>query len=168
MISDSLHVFDLRWKTIDLSSIGNRRFMYHPDGWLILGAEDSVSGKLLKSHAEEYHEATQLQSNLPSFDSFIRGWVGIGGSYKSGIIHFAPCIPAENIEMFDKAFSFIEAALQNGFTPKCILRGFPGAWEQSIKKAIPGIKAPISQQISNAKSSVPTIARKKDIYEKCR
>lgn len=152
-ISSGLEVFDLRRTTVDLTSIGNRRFMYHSAGWLILGAEDVITkkgAKLLSSHAEEYHEATLLCGNLPPFDSFLRGWIGIGGSYKAGIIHFAPCIPAENIEMFEKAFSFIEAALENGFTPKTILRGFPGAWEQSINKVLPEVKESLDLQILNA------------------
>lgn len=153
-ISDSLEVFDLRRTEIDLSTIGNRRFMYHPSGWLILGAEDVVTrkgAKTMKSHAEEYYEATGLRDGLPGFDCFIRGWIGVGGSYKKGIIHFAPHIPAENIEMFEKAFGFIEAALENGFTKNAVLRGFPGEWKQKIKEVIPERKASLDEQIAAAR-----------------
>lgn len=164
-ISSGLEVFDLRHTSIDLTSIGNRRFMYHPNGWLILGAEDVITkkgAKLLSSHAEEYHEATLLCRNLPAFDSFLRGWIGIGGAYKSGIIHFAPCISADNIEMFEKAFSFIEAALENGFTTKAILRGFPGAWEQSVKSIFPEPKESLDDKISLAqKKAVKSEDKKK-------
>lgn len=139
-IWNDLMCVNLKKEQIDLMQIGNRRFMYHPDGWLILGAEDVVNrkgAKLLKSHAEEYHEASEMQEGLPGFDCFIRGWIGVGGSYKKGIIHFAPHIPAENVEMFEQAFDFIEAALENGFGRNAVLRGFPGAWEQKIKEIIP-------------------------------
>lgn len=152
-ISDSLEVFNLRRVQVDLMTIGNRRFMYHSAGWLILGAEDIVTrkgSKLVKSHAEEYHEAQERYPEIPNFDGFIRGWIGVGGSYKKGIIHFAPHVPAENIEMFDKAFDFIEAALENGFTKNSVLRGFPGSWEQKIKDVIPERKASLEQQIASA------------------
>lgn len=152
-ISSSLEVYDLRRTQIDLSTIENRRFMYHPAGWLILGAEDVVNNKssgLLKSHAEEHYEASLQNGNLPAFDTFIRGWIGVGGSYKAGIIHFAPHILPDNIEMFDKAFCFIETALQNGFTKKAVLRGFPGAWEQPINKILPDVKVSLDQKIADA------------------
>lgn len=133
------HTFcvDLNRTQVDLMQIKNRRFMYHSNGLLILGAEDTAKGnKLQGSHAEEYHEASERYA-LPPYDDFIRGWIGVGGAYKDGIIHFAPAIPAENIVMFDKAFDFIEAALENGFSRNAVLRGFPGAWEQAIGSVVP-------------------------------
>ena len=137
VISGNLLCVDLKRTQVDLMEIDNRRFMYHPDGWLILGAEETVSRKkLLKSHAEEYHDASNNYV-LPPYDDFIRGWIGIGGSYKDGIIHFAPNIPSENIEMFEKAFDFIEAALENGLNKNAVLRGFPGSWEQTIQQVLP-------------------------------
>lgn len=136
-LSERVFCVDLNRTEIDLMQVKNRRFMYHPKGILIMGAEGTASGdELLVSHAEEYHEASELYV-LPPFDDFIRGWIGVGGGYKDGIIHFAPAVPAENVEMFDKAFDFIEAALKNGFTGKAVLRGFPGKWEQRIGEIIP-------------------------------
>lgn len=133
-LSCGLICVNLARERVDLSKIDNRRFMYHPDGWLILGAEDVVSRKkdgLLKSHAEEYYEAS-LTEKLPPFDEFVRGWIGVGGAYKDGIVHFAPHIPSRDIVLFEKAFDFVEAVLRNGFSDKAVLRGFPGAWEQTV------------------------------------
>lgn len=140
-LCSDLMVINLHQTCVNLMDTDNRRFMYHPSGWLILGAEGTVSrGKLHSSHSEEHYEAKKI-CLLPEFDEFIRGWIGVGGSYRNGIIHFAPAIPAENIEMFEKAFDFIEAALCNGFSEKAILRGFPGAWEQAISNVIPKTKS---------------------------
>ena len=44
-MSERLFCVNLNCTAVDLMQIDNRRFMYHPDGWLILGAEDTVSGK---------------------------------------------------------------------------------------------------------------------------
>ncbi len=133
-LSDGLICVNLAKDQVDLAQIKNRRFMYHPEGWLILGAEDVVSCKkdgLLKSHAEEYYEASSMEE-LPPFDEFVRGWIGVGGAYKDGIVHFAPHIPSRDIGLFEKAFDFVETVLKNGFGDKAVLRGFPGAWEQTV------------------------------------
>lgn len=151
------HLFcvDLNRTRIDLKQVENRRFMYHPNGLLIMGAEDVVNSrgaKLVKSHAEEYHEAGESYV-LPPFDDFVRGWIGVGGDYKDGIIHFAPHIPSKDIELFDKAFDFIEAALENGFDKNAVLRGFPGAWEQAIGSIIsdePSLDARLSDAQSRS------------------
>jgi len=167
-LKNTLLCVNLNKEHLDFTQIKNRRFMYHADGWLILGVEDVLSrkgAKLLKSHAEEYHEATGICDSLPSFDSFIRGWIGVGDSYKDGIIHFAPHIPSCNIEMFENAFSFIEATLQNGFTKNAILRGFPGAWEQSIQTILPDCKELLTQKISNAHKKQVNSSQKRIIQK---
>ena len=136
-MSERTFCVDLNRTSIDLMLVENRRFMYCSPGLLILGAEGTASGtQLLGSHAEEYHAASE-QYALPPYDEFIRGWIGVGGGYRDGIIHFAPAIPAENIELFERAFDFIEAALDNGLSKNSVLRGFPGAWEQKIQDVIP-------------------------------
>lgn len=148
-LSEDLVCVNLAKEQIDLTQIINRRFMYHPDGWLILGCDNVVSRKeLLYSHAQEYHEATKI-CDLPGFDSFVRGWIGVGGEYKDGIVHFAPHIISDNIELFEKAFDFIEVVLAHGFTRKAILRGFPGAWEQPICNIIPEPDS-LNKRLSNA------------------
>lgn len=151
-ISNDLCLFNFNKCGLDLSRIENRRFMYHPDGWLILGIENAVSSdKLLGSHAEEFGEILEcVNDNLPSYDEFIRGWIGVGGAYKKGIIHFAPHIPDGHVELFDKAFSFVEVALKNGFTEKAVLRGFPGKWEQTISEML-GVEESLDKKIESAK-----------------
>ena len=133
LLTEHLQVIHLKDHTIDLSQIGNRRFMFHPSGILILGDEDRLHpGKeLYSSHAEEYHEAAIAQT-LPSYDSFCRGWIGNSKTYPYGIIHFAPGIQANYLPHFEAAFSFIETSQKNGFTDKVILRNFCDQWEQSL------------------------------------
>lgn len=133
-ISSSLEVFDLRDSQIDLMTIQNRRFMYHPNGILILGAEDATKKTrgVLKSHAEEYGIAAEkVASALPPYDEFVRGWIGVGKHYPDGIIHFAPHVPSVCGSYFEAAFDFIERAAQNGFGSKnCVLRGLGEVWER--------------------------------------
>lgn len=153
------HVFcvDLNRTSVDLMQVKNRRFMYHSNGLLIMGAEDTAKGnKLIGSHAEEYHDASKLYV-LPPYDDFIRGWIGVGGKYKDGIIHFAPAIPANNIKMLDKAFDFIEAALANGFSRKAVLRGFPGAWEQKINAVLPETDKSLNAVLAEATAKAEVI-----------
>lgn len=156
-IGDQLQVFDLRRTTLDLQQTGNRRFMYHSSGVLILGAEDEVNSSdgLYKSHAEEFGEACDRSAKpLPPYDSFVRGWIGVSCDYPYGIIHFAPHVSANNIPYFNTAFDFIEAALRNGFQHKSLLRGFCGAWEQPFSRVIEPIrlKAPLDAQICTAQT----------------
>ena len=128
---------DLNKASVDFMGIENRRFMYHPSGMLVLGAEDTCLGENFYSHSEEFYEVCKMHEHeLPPFDDFIRGWIGVGGGYDNGIIHFAPNIISDNIPMFDKAFSFIEAALENGFSKEACLRGFGNKWEQKISEAL--------------------------------
>lgn len=161
-ISSSLEVMDLRESQIDLSTIQNRRFMYHSDGILILGAEDVTKRTrgVLKSHAEEHGEAiAHTNSKLPPYDEFVRGWIGVGKHYPDGIIHFAPHIPSSCGPYFDTAFDFIETALKNGFNSKSVLRGFGEVWEQEIscilgESAICHKKPSLDKQIESTKARV--------------
>ncbi len=134
-ISDYLEVFDLNQTQIDLLTIENRRFMYHSDGILILGAEDTTKSSrgILKSHAEEYGEAEEFfDQKLPPYDEFVRGWIGVGKHYPHGIIHFAPHIPSMCGSCFNVAFDFVEKATQNGFDKNSVLRGFGEVWERPV------------------------------------
>ena len=85
-------VANLKLEQVDLSNVGNRRFMYNPNtGTLLLGGEDVEKGsrEMVSSHAEEFHEAA-IKEN---FDDFVRGWIGYNSrQYRHGIIHFAPNI----------------------------------------------------------------------------
>lgn len=138
-ISSALGVFDLQKENVDLMTIQNRRFMYHPDGILILGAEDTTrkTRGVLKSHAEEYGIATEkFALFLPPYDEFVRGWIGVGKHYPDGIIHFAPHVPSMCGPYFEAAFDFIEQAARNGFGGQCMLRGFGEVWERPLSDVL--------------------------------
>ena len=126
-LSHYLRVLNLKKVTIDLSSIGNRRFMYHSSGLLILGDEDHLhpGKKLYSSHAEEYHIVTlKLTEQIPSFDDFCRRWIGNSKKYPHGIIHFAPGIHTNYLPHFNAAIDFLEVSQINGLTSQVILRNF--------------------------------------------
>lgn len=162
-ISPSLQLFDLRDEKIDLSTIKNRRFMYHSSGLLLLGAEDMVrtTRGILKSHAEEYGEVSErFSTNLPPYDTFVRGWIGVGKNYPHGIIHFAPHVVASCTGYFNTAFDFVEAAMKNGFTSRSILRGFCDPWEQSISNLLGERNEPIMTENPEKR-----IYRKKHFYK---
>ncbi len=155
-INDGIMLMHLNKVSTDLKDIENRRFMYHPDGWLVLGAEATASyNQLLWSHAREYYDAGERTGvHLPPYDDFVKGWIGVdepGGKYQHGIIHFAPHIPDGHVELFEKAFSFIEAALENGFDRRCVLRGFTGAWEQTVADML-GEHQPLDKVISTCET----------------
>lgn len=109
----------------DMQKIDNRRFMFNPaTGSLIFGKDGKTDG----SHAEEFSHTGCGEG----FDNFIRGWVGTGKNYPSGIIHFAPNIPAECIGLFDRAFDTLLMFKGNGAVGKTIVRGFGRVWEQML------------------------------------
>ena len=87
---------------------------------------------MASSHAEEFGESGCKEN----YDDFIRGWVGNGGDYPDGIIHFAPNIPKECVKLFDKAYSTLEMFKKNGMGKKCIIRGFGDTWEQPYDKLL--------------------------------
>ena len=125
-------LIDTRRTSFDMRQIQNRRFMYQPQtGELILGYQHK-SSRLVSSHAEEHFDSG---ANAP-FDSFVRGWIGTGKDYKNGIIHFAPDIPAQNIEAFDKGFSTLQMFSENNANGDTVIRGFGGVWEQPLNNLI--------------------------------
>jgi len=120
--------------SFDMQKIQNRRFMFNPDtGTLILGFQcvGNVldNGKILNaSHAEEHGESGTQEP----YDDFIRGWVGTGGKYRNGIVHFAPPLDRQHIALFEKAFDTLLMFKQNEANEKTIIRGFGGVWEQPL------------------------------------
>lgn len=131
-ITDSLMTIDTRRFSFDMQQIENRRFMYQPEtGELILGYQFH-SKQLVSSHAEEY----TASYSKAAFDSFIRGWIGTGKEYMDGVIHFAPNIPRESIEAFEKAFDTLEMFGANGAKEKTVVRGFGSVWEQPFNNLI--------------------------------
>jgi len=106
--------------------------MYNPQtGTLLLGTH-YTRNRLVASHAEEHG---RLGNNEP-FDDFIRGWIGYGGIYAHGVIHFAPHITKANMDYFCKAFSTLEMFAANGAKENTVIRGFPTEWEQPFSNII--------------------------------
>ena len=119
-----------------MQQIKNRRFMFSPQtGELILGKQYR-GRQLYKSHAEEHAES----GATAPFDSFIRGWIGVGKGYPQGVIHFAPHIESRNAELFDRAFDTLEVFARNGAKGDTVIRGFGNQWEQPFKNIIPSIE----------------------------
>lgn len=135
-ISDALLLIDTRNDGFNMQQIKNRRFMFSPQtGELILGKQYR-GRQLYKSHAEEHAESG---ARAP-FDSFIRGWIGVGKDYPQGVIHFAPHIESRNAELFDRAFDALELFAKNGAAGSTVIRGFGNQWEQPLKNIIPSIE----------------------------
>jgi hypothetical protein len=116
-LSDKAH----QTRRFDFKQIKNRRFMFNAKtGRFILGDEGTAGTKTLSaSHAEEYFEVTGSNAG---YDSWIRGWVGVGGRYRNGVIHFAPPIDGMGPKS-DDAFQCIKAFMSNGATEKTKIRG---------------------------------------------
>ena len=116
----------------DMQQIENRRFMYQPQtGTLILGYQYK-GNHLASSHADEHFKSGAAEP----FDSFIHGWIGSGKSYPHGIIHFAPNIPADNVQAFDRAYSTLQMFRDNGAAGNTVIRGFGASWEQPLNQII--------------------------------
>lgn len=123
---------DTNTETFDMQNIENRRFMYSPQtGTLLLGVQFE-GGQILFSHAEEYHRMGIRED----FDRFVRGWIGTGKEYKEGVIHFAPNIPANVPELFNKGFDTLEMFKRNSAKANTIVRGFGRTWEQPLGNII--------------------------------
>lgn len=130
---NSLLLIDTKNVSFDMQEIENRRFMYSPQsGELIIGKQYK-GNQLIASHAEEHG---WVGAEAP-FDSFIRGWIGTGRSYKDGVIHFAPPIDTHNIDHFNRGFSTLETFAVNGANSRTVIRGFGDRWEQPLSDLIP-------------------------------
>ena len=132
MITDEEMLINTTQTYFNVLEIHNRRFMLNPKtGTLILGRQ-YYSEKIISNHAEEHG---RMNTNEP-YDNFIRGWIGTGSEYPSGVIHFTPPTPKGNPEMFDKAYTVLEIFAQNGADNETIVRGFPDEWEQPLENII--------------------------------
>lgn len=133
----------------DMQQIENRRFMYQPQtGTLILGYQYK-GNHLASSHADEHFKSGAAEP----FDSFIRGWIGSGKSYPHGIIHFAPNIPADNVQAFDRAYSTLQMFRDNGAAGNTVIRGFGASWEQPLNQII--IERSIQMDEQNTNTALP-------------
>jgi hypothetical protein len=126
-------MIDTKKRSFDMQEIANRRFMYSPDsGALILGYQYRDSKKVISGHAEEH----SLSDTDEPYDCFIRGWVGAGGSYPDGVIHFTPPVPENNPGLINKGYSALEMFGENGARAGTVVRAMPGAWEQPFSHLI--------------------------------
>lgn len=66
------------------------------------------------------------------FDDFVRGWIGTGGNYPYGVIHFAPNVDERCADLFDRAYSTLEMFRENGALADTVLRGFGNRWERPM------------------------------------
>ena len=136
-------------QAIDIQQIDNRRFMYNPDtGLLVLGRQYAVTSLLDSSHAGELASAGITKD----YDAFVRGWVGTGGDYPVGVIHFAPSVDARNIELFDRAFDTLKMFADNGIMYGTVIRGFGKEWEQPVSAILtdmwqPAVKPSVRKQL---------------------
>lgn len=120
---------DTRTQAIDMQQIDNRRFMFNPKtGVLVLGRQYKETSLVNASHAVELADAGITKG----FDDFVRGWIGAGGDYPKGVIHFAPCVDSGNISLFDRAFDTLEMFRENGALAGTVIRGFGNRWEQPL------------------------------------
>lgn len=140
---------DTRRQTIDMQQIDNRRFMYNPkNGILVLGCQYAAASTLTSSHAAELADAGITEG----YDNFVRGWIGVGGGYPKGVIHFAPCVDARNIKLFSSAFDTLEMFRENGALADTVIRGFGKRWEQPLSDIFTdmreqGLKPSIREQL---------------------
>lgn len=128
-VTKELMRIDTRMQMIDMQQIDNRRFMYNPKiGILVLGYQYATTSTLISSHANELADAGITKG----YDDFVRGWIGTGGDYPKGVIHFAPCVDERNIKLFNQAFDTLEMFKENGALEGTVVRGFGERWEQPL------------------------------------
>jgi len=148
-IQNDVMRIDTGQTAFDMQQIENRRFMYQPQtGTLILGYQYK-GNHLASSHADEHFKSGAAEP----FDSFIRGWIGSGKSYPHGIIHFAPNIPADNVQAFDRAYSTLQMFRDNGAAGNTVIRGFGASWEQPLNQII--IERSNQMDEQNTNTAVP-------------
>ena len=120
---------DTRAQSIDMQQIDNRRFMYNPDtGILVFGHQYAVTSTVNSSHAVELADAGITKG----YDAFARGWIGTGGDYPKGVIHFAPSVDERCTALFDRAFLTLAMFRENGALEGTVIRGFGKRWEQPM------------------------------------
>ena len=130
---------DTAAQAIDMQQIDNRRFMFHPGtGVLVLGRQYAVTSMANSSHAQELADAGITKD----YDGFVRGWIGTGGDYPYGVIHFAPSVDERNLSLFERAFDTLEMFARNGGLALTVIRGFGDRWEQPFCAILPGLKGP--------------------------
>lgn len=109
----------------------NRRFLFHP------GRAEMVIGGAWNSRNLRSHELDfDLAGGQGDPDHWwVKGWVGIGRNFPSGIIHFTPPLNREWLSdpaTFDGCFSCLEFWHKSGASLKTVVRGWGGRHEQPL------------------------------------
>jgi len=115
-------LLDTRRDRFSVNRINNRRFMFNPKTHEIVFGGNDISRS---SHAEEWHDA----GAKGDYDDAVRGWIGYGGRYKHGVIHFAPPITGSS---FNEGFDALEMFFKHGATEKTIVRSFGKRGEEPL------------------------------------
>ena len=156
-ITKELMRINTRRQIIDIQQIDNRRFMYNPKtGILVLGYQYAATSTMVSSHANELADAGITKG----YDDFVRGWIGTGGDYPKGVIHFAPCVDKRNITLFDRAFDTLKMFQESGALAGTMIRGFGERWEQPLSDIFtdmrePGQKPSVRKQLRNSRRQKP-------------
>ena len=138
-ITKELMRINTRRQIIDIQQIDNRRFMYNPKtGILVLGYQYAATSTMVSSHANELADAGITKG----YDDFVRGWIGTGGDYPKGVIHFAPCVDKRNITLFDRAFDTLKMFQESGALAGTMIRGFGERWEQPLSDIFTDMREP--------------------------
>lgn len=117
-VTESSEFGRLAFGEADLSSGNwNSRFLYDPKMANLL-----VTGNTLT--AEEWFA---FSGSNRGFDDLVRGWVGRGGKYRFGVIHFAP--PDTRGAGYGALEEFVN---QYGATAETVVRSYGGIFEQPL------------------------------------
>lgn len=138
-ITKELMRIDTRRQVIDMQQIDNRRFMYNPKtGILVLCYQYALQ--------VQWFPAMPTNCRLPGSQKammiLFRGWIGTGGDYPKGVIHFAPCVDKRNIMLFDQAFDTLKMFQESGALAGTVVRGFGERWEQPLSDIFTDMREP--------------------------
>lgn len=158
-LSREVMKIDTRTQAIDMQQIENRRFLFNPHtAVLVLGRQYKETSIVNASHAVELAEAGITKG----FDEFERGWIGTGGAYPHGVIHFAPYIDKQSpIARFNRAFDTLQMFRANGARGQTIVRGVCDPWEQPLSAILsptrdaeqkPSVRARLKEAPAQAKA----------------
>lgn len=134
-IGDSLMIIDAARQSFDMLEIRNRRFMYNPGTCtLIFGRQYSAKNVITGSHDADHGNSGTAEP----FDSFLRGWIGVGKSYPHGVIHFAPAVNTKDADRFVDGYNTLQMFRENGAGADTVIRGFGDVWERPLSDCLPG------------------------------
>jgi hypothetical protein len=115
-------LLDTRSDNFSIRGINNRRFMFYPKSHEVMFGGSDISRS---SHAEEWYDL----GATGKFDDAVRGWIGYGGRYKHGIIHFAPEITGSD---FNDGFDTLEMFFGHGASKETVVRNFGKRGEEPL------------------------------------